>query len=257
MYTIAIGAVDSNGYRSYYSEPCSALLAVAPSSGARGITTTDLIGADGYTPGNCTSTFGGTSSAAPLAAGIIGLILSAHPTFTWRDIQHVIASGATKVNINDPSYGDANARGYIHSHEYGFGNLVVPDLLLAAQKHVLVPAQRILCDGPDVTANRAVPLRLTFTCPNQPTTAFVEHVQVTIRWRHSCRGKTIFTLNSASGQKSFLSTPHPDCDSGITEWSFRSVAHWGESNVNGWTLDATDETNISRVLSAKIKIWGY
>lgn len=56
-YTIAIGALGSDGKRAFYSEGCAALLAVAPSSGARGtsaITTTAL-------EGGCTEKFGGTS----------------------------------------------------------------------------------------------------------------------------------------------------------------------------------------------------
>jgi hypothetical protein len=70
-YTIAVGALDSNGKQAYYSEGCAALLCVTPSSGALKITTTDISTPGlGYDPSSeCTNTFGGTSSAAPLAAG--------------------------------------------------------------------------------------------------------------------------------------------------------------------------------------------
>lgn len=37
----------------------------------------------------CVTTFGGTSAAAPLAAGIIALMLSANPNLTWIDVQEV------------------------------------------------------------------------------------------------------------------------------------------------------------------------
>jgi hypothetical protein len=44
------------------------LAAVAPSSGdGRSITTTDLMASRGTTGTDCTSSFGGTSAAAPLA----------------------------------------------------------------------------------------------------------------------------------------------------------------------------------------------
>jgi subtilisin family serine protease len=55
-YVIAIGAIDHTGNQSWYSESCAALMAVMPSSGAmRGIVTADLMGHQGYTPGECTT----------------------------------------------------------------------------------------------------------------------------------------------------------------------------------------------------------
>ena len=54
-FVIAIGAIDHTGQQSWYSEGCSALMAVTPSSGAmQGITTVDLMGSAGYDPGECT-----------------------------------------------------------------------------------------------------------------------------------------------------------------------------------------------------------
>ena len=32
----------------------------------------------------------GTSAAAPLAAGILALVLEAAPNLTWRDVQHLV-----------------------------------------------------------------------------------------------------------------------------------------------------------------------
>lgn len=54
-FVIPIGAIDVTGKQSWYSEGCSALMAVTPSSGnMRGITTVDLMGTAGYDPGECT-----------------------------------------------------------------------------------------------------------------------------------------------------------------------------------------------------------
>ncbi|KAJ2072180.1 pheromone processing endoprotease, partial [Coemansia sp. S100] len=65
IYTISIGAIDHLDKHPYYSEQCSAQLAVTYSNGAqRGIVTTDL----GLR--SCTDKHGGTSAAAPLGAGI-------------------------------------------------------------------------------------------------------------------------------------------------------------------------------------------
>ena len=48
----------------------------------------------------CTEQHTGTSAAAPLAAGIIVLMLQAQPCLTWRDIQHIIVMAAVKVSQN-------------------------------------------------------------------------------------------------------------------------------------------------------------
>lgn len=73
IYTIAIGSVTQHGTLPWYSEICSATLAVTYSSGSldeQMITTTDF--------GNsCTMKHTGTSASAPLAAGIIALGLQA------------------------------------------------------------------------------------------------------------------------------------------------------------------------------------
>ena len=57
--------------------------------------TTDWLHHDGV---GCTTQHTGTSAAAPLAAGMIALMLSARPCLTWRDIQHIIVVTAVKVS---------------------------------------------------------------------------------------------------------------------------------------------------------------
>lgn len=45
----------------------------------------------------CTEGHTGTSAAAPLAAGMVALMLQVRPCLTWRDVQHIITFTATKV----------------------------------------------------------------------------------------------------------------------------------------------------------------
>lgn len=70
------------GQQAWYSEECAMNVVCAPSSGygSAAIVTTDLTGTRGTSQTDCTSTFGGTSAAAPLAAGVISLILAANPS---------------------------------------------------------------------------------------------------------------------------------------------------------------------------------
>lgn len=46
----------------------------------------------------CTDGHTGTSAAAPLAAGMVALMLQVRPCLSWRDVQHIIAFTATKVS---------------------------------------------------------------------------------------------------------------------------------------------------------------
>lgn len=115
---IAVGAsndgIDSGQEeRSYYSQFGSALDVVAPSSGGvLGITTTDRMGASGYTTSNYMLDFGGTSSATPLVAGIVADIITNNPLLTAGEIRTVIREGADKIGPYTYSGGRNDFYGY-------------------------------------------------------------------------------------------------------------------------------------------------
>ena len=48
----------------------------------------------------CTDRHSGTSAAAPIAAGMIALMLEARPCLTWRDVQYIIIMTAQKVPVS-------------------------------------------------------------------------------------------------------------------------------------------------------------
>ncbi|WP_444918127.1 S8 family serine peptidase [Microbulbifer sp. JMSA003] len=86
---------------------------------------------------NYTSTFNGTSSAAPNTSGVVSLILSANPDLTWRDVRHILASTSTlidpdneavEITIGEDSFiahdgWVENAAGYQFNNLYGFGRV--------------------------------------------------------------------------------------------------------------------------------------
>ena len=49
--------------------------------------------------GGCTVSHTGTSAAAPLAAGIIALVLEANPALTWRDVQHLVVFSSNSAPV--------------------------------------------------------------------------------------------------------------------------------------------------------------
>ena len=240
-YTIAIGALGSDGKRAFYSESCAALMAVAPSSGARGtpaITTTAL-------QGQCTEKFGGTSSACPLAAGVIALMLQKNPQLTWRDVQVLIAKHSVVIDATASDW-SRNSRGFRHSHQYGFGLLKAPELVQQASTWTSLPTQLGFSSG-RITVSHTVAADGTPTCAShrfiRSGITFVEHVLVRVYARHPRRGQLRIRLKSPEGVTSvLLDARAPDEFPWVTGGLlFTSVRHFGESSGDGeWILCVED-----------------
>lgn len=130
----AVGASNDRGRRSVYSNYGKGLAFVGPSSdderGRQGITTTDVRGRSyGYALKSAyCDNFGGTSSAAPLAAGIAALVLSANARLTWDEVGDILKETADKI---DPKHG-AYREGC--SAQYGYGRLNAEAAVARAQQ---------------------------------------------------------------------------------------------------------------------------
>jgi subtilisin family serine protease len=113
--------------------PCIDLVAPAKpeSRTTLGVLTTDRAGLDGYADGGYHETFGGTSAAAPLVAGIAGLLLSLNPELTRTELEQLLEHTADKIDAANAGY---DARGF--STRAGFGRVnaaraLVPSVALA------------------------------------------------------------------------------------------------------------------------------
>ncbi len=115
--TICVAASDNNDVRSVFNAFAASNFGeeidiCAPSSGGTDdICTTAFVGegnlAGSDTPGaslDYDDGFGGTSSAAPLAAGLAALILSVNPDLTWIQVRDILRDTAVKIDAanNDP-----------------------------------------------------------------------------------------------------------------------------------------------------------
>ncbi|NJL66960.1 MAG: S8 family serine peptidase [Microcoleus sp. SM1_3_4] len=67
-----------------------------------GVFTADRVGAAGYDAGDFTDSFGGTSSATPVVAGVAALMLSANPRLTAREVRTILEQTADKIVDSDP-----------------------------------------------------------------------------------------------------------------------------------------------------------
>ena len=260
-YTIAVAASTNSGVRSAYSEKGANILVNAPSNGGSlGITTVDRTGSDGYDAGNYTGTFGGTSSATPLVAGIIALMLEANADLSWRDIQHILIETAEK---NDPADSDwtTNAAGYHINHKYGFGRI---DALAAvsaafnwASAGTEVTLQGSSSPNLPIPDNNPTGVQDTITIAGNIDIEFVE-IYFTAA-NHTYWGDLEITLTSPSGTQSILSENHfSGSTSTYNNWRFGSVRQFGESSVGTWTLTVKDlySADTGSFQSWTIKIYG-
>ena len=93
---------------------------VAPSKPAdrstAGVPTTDRTGLDGHTADDYYLSFGGTSAAAPLVAGIAGLLLARHPELTRDELETLLEGTADKI---DPANAGYDASGFSQRAGHG------------------------------------------------------------------------------------------------------------------------------------------
>jgi len=268
-FTLAVGSLDANGRQAWYSEPGANLFV---SAYADGITTTDITGDSGYNvTGNAdgdplvntdyTSTFAGTSAAAPVVSGVIALMLQANPNLSYRDIEYILAQTARQVDPTDPDW-TVNAAGYHINHKYGFGAIDAAAAVQAARNWKPV--------GPEVALDSGVfqvnqnipdnnPAGISSVISMAPDINKVEWVEVTVDISHLSPGDLEIVLVSPSGTQSVLATPHVHnpFDTGI-QWTFTTNRNWGETSGGDWTLIVRDRVGgiVGRLNSWRLTVYG-
>lgn len=81
-----------------------------------GVPTTDRTGLAGHTADDYYLDFGGASAAAPLVAGIAGLMLSADPGLTREELEAILVRTADKI---DPVHAAYDSNGFSRRAGYG------------------------------------------------------------------------------------------------------------------------------------------
>ena len=114
IWTLSVSSATENGLIPWYSEACSSTMATTYSSGSSGerkVITTDL-------HNGCTSSHTGNSASAPMAAGVIALLLEANPELHWRDVQHITVRNCHVANLRATDW-RVNSVGRNYSHSFG------------------------------------------------------------------------------------------------------------------------------------------
>jgi subtilisin family serine protease len=146
---VVVGAsLDDDTLAAYsnFGEWISVVTPSGPEFGGEGHTkvrTTDVMGPDGYPAfrgnDNYTGAYWGTSSATPLAAGIIGLMIEANPRMTHDQLKAMLEDTADKI---DPTFGAYDSDGV--STYYGHGRANAHAAVTAAYNRA--PTQPVLIE---------------------------------------------------------------------------------------------------------------
>lgn len=266
IYTVTIGAVDERGEMPYYAEKCAAMMAVTFSSGGkdtRSIVTTDWQKKSGT---GCTDDHTGTSAAAPIAAGMVALMLDVQPCLSWRDIQYLIILSAVKVD--DDSEWQENGAGLNHSHKHGFGLMKAWRMVNAAKVWTMVPWLTAYTTDVLIVKHR-IPKKEVLITSYEVTADeirgyvlnMLEHVLVTVNITHHSRGQLDIRLLCPSGTESSIGPPRSKDKSnkGLRDWWFSTVRCWGETPIGTWKLiikDIGEDQQYGTIDFWKLKLYG-
>ncbi|KAI1392771.1 peptidase S8/S53 domain-containing protein [Hypoxylon trugodes] len=265
IYSITVGAIDRQGVHPYYSEKCSAQLVVTYSSGSGDAIHTTDVGEN-----QCYNGHGGTSAAAPLAAGIFALALEVRPDLSWRDMQYIALESAVPIDPDNKDLGwQTTTIGKKFSHTFGYGKIDSYALVEIAKTWKNVKPQawfyspwlHVHQEIPQGDAGLSVNFEVTKDMLKEANLERLEHVTVTMNVEHTRRGDLSVDLISPNNVVSHISAVRKmdTSNEGYDDWTFMSVVHWGESGVGKWTLIVRDtkvNDDSGTFIDWHLKLWG-
>lgn len=171
----------------------------------RTVLTSDRTGSKGYSADNFTA-FGGTSSACPLVAGVVGLMLSANPDLTAREVKQLLQNTTDKIVDKKPdpqlgkSYGTYDSKG--HSLWFGYGKVNAYKAVKAAQNRAL--SRRALHQTLTVSNREAIAIpdnapRGIFSPLTVTAEGTLQDIKIYIQAEHEFLGDVSFTLQNPQG----------------------------------------------------------
>lgn len=250
IWTLSVSSATENGLIPWYSEACSSTMATTYSSGSSGerkVITTDL-------HNGCTSGHTGTSASAPMAAGVVALVLEANPELTWRDVQHITIRNSHVANLRASDW-RVNSLGRNYSHSFGYGVMDATGMVKMALKWKNVGTQvqsAVKASIGSVTIPASSSRSAKMEVTDHGNVNFLEHVQAHVTVEAARRGDLAIFLTSPQGTKSQLLArrPHDSSRAGFHDWPFLTVFSWGENPAGSWELEVQNEGRYQATLTA-------
>ena len=259
---VVVAAVDQNGFISSYSSYGAANL--VSGFGTPGeVLTTDRVGAAGYNPTDFTSAFNGTSSAAPMVAGVVALMYEAEDGLGWRDVQSILgvsarhvgsAVGAGTTGAERYAWGfnaasTWNGGGQHYSNDYGYGLVDALAAVRLAETWLITGAAATITANE--TSNTMDVLDIVTFIPdgNATGTTFngiatsddiVERVTVQMTFSTTFTGDLEIFLTSPDGTVSQLIDNAGGGNDFNGTWTFETQAFRGERAAGTWSVRVVD-----------------
>ncbi|KAJ3446907.1 s8 family serine peptidase [Anaeramoeba flamelloides] len=242
---IGVAAVNIDGGHSFYSNVGSALVVSGVSSGYNsndayeGIRTTDRA-----TTTSCRDDFGGTSSACPLVAGVVALILEANPNLNYWQVQQIIIETATREHLPTENW-IQNSEGYYYHRHFGFGLVDASAAVDAALEWDAEPSfEQFETDLQ--TVNKIIPDGdsddyLTEKIQIDKDLTIVGGVEIQISITHEYIGEIGIIVESPSGTEIHVVVPHEDYNSDLDNYPLFVKNFYGESSKGEWYIYIYDE----------------
>ena len=250
IWTLSVSSATENGLIPWYSEACSSTMSTTYSSGSSGerkVITTDL-------HNGCTSGHTGTSASAPMAAGVVALVLEANPELNWRDVQHITIRNSHVANLRASDW-RVNSLGRNYSHSFGYGVMDASGMVKMAMKWKNVGAQvqsavKASIGSVSIPASSSRSAKMEVT--DHGDVNFLEHVQAHVTVEAARRGDLAIYLTSPHGTKSQLLArrPHDSSRAGFHDWPFLTVFCWGENPAGTWELEIQNEGRYQATLTS-------
>ena len=240
--TITIGSVSRKYGIPSYSESCAVQLGVTYSGGGLGglggeaITTTDI-------RHGCTKSHSGTSASAPIAAGMLALVLEANPDLTYRDIKHLIVNTARPFHLDHDQW-SINGAGRLFHNFFSFGVMNTAKMIKAAKnwKHVgkrVEFASPVTKSGKKIIPGDTKGIEVAYTLQDpEANDVSSEYVIAALTISHSHRGELEIFIISPLGTVSQVLTKrwNDKYGSGFSRWNFTSAMFWDEPIVGEWKV---------------------
>lgn len=221
-------------------------------------------GANGNVGCSYSVAFNGTSSAAPVLAGVAALLLEANPNLTWRDVKYILAKTAVQVSPDATALYThplgtpipsaiyeypwlTNNAGFKFHNWFGFGRVDVDAAVAMAKKYTSPFGTFTETDFDDNVraVTQAIPDNSGSGVTDSMTVASsvrIESVQLRLTVTHADISQVAVELTSPSGMKSYLVNMNNSLTNiaNYTDNVFLSNAFYQENSAGNWTIKLID-----------------
>ena len=290
-YLIVVGAFNADGRKSSYSSAGANIWISAP-GGEYGqeepsLLTVDQMGWERGMPvalgqifgsstpldgepavnahGDYTALMNGTSAATPNVSGSIAVLLEQSPELTWRDVKHVLAKTARRIDSSiesvEATFGAStrtlrlpwtvNAAGYAFHNWYGFGALDLDAALEFALDHTADSLGTFRKSGwfettdlVEIPDNDGGGVTQTVNVSGLTMDVNIEAVVLEVDTRHPFPNDLGIHLVSPHGTRSVVNQVFNESlaveDMDALRWQLLSNAFYGEDPNGNWQIEVFD-----------------